>query len=114
VQVLTAPLPAALRQRLHIQQETAALVVEVEAGSPAETAGMMVGDVVLAVQGIAVQDVQQITQRLRCAGAKGGQNLTLSLLRGGERLALSLRFRRTLSCVGALKGVDPVKEFAVV
>jgi serine protease Do len=90
VQVLTAPLPAALRQRLHIPQETAALVVEVEVGSPAEAAGMMVGDVVLAVQGIAVQDVQQITQLLRRAGAKGSQNLTLSLLRGGERLALSL------------------------
>src|SRR5262250_1177634 len=39
VQVLTAPLPATLRQRLHIWQETAALVVEVGAGSPAEAAG---------------------------------------------------------------------------
>jgi serine protease Do len=90
VQVLTAPLPAALRQRLHIQQETAALVVEVAAGSPAEAAGMMVGDVLLAVQGMAVQDVQQITRLLRRAGAKGSQNLTLSLLRGGEQLELSL------------------------
>jgi S1-C subfamily serine protease len=90
VQVLTAPLPAALRQRLHIQQETAALVVEVAAGSPAEAAGMMVGDVLLAVQGMAVQDVQQITRLLRRAGAKGSQNLTLSLLRGDEQLELSL------------------------
>lgn len=87
VQVLTAPLPAALRQRLNIQQETAALIVEVEAGSPAEAAGVIVGDVVLAVQGQTVQDVRQITRFLRRAG---GQNLTLSLLRGGERLELSL------------------------
>jgi serine protease Do len=91
VQVLTAPLPAALRQRLHIQQEAAALVVAVEAGSPAEAAGMLVGDVVLAVEGMAVQDGQQITQRLRGAGAQGSQTLTLSLLRGGEWLALALR-----------------------
>jgi serine protease Do len=91
VQELTVPLPPALRQRLHIQQETAALVVAVEAGSPAEAAGMMVGDVVLAVQGMALQDVQQITRLLRRAGAQGSQNLTLALLRGGERLALSLR-----------------------
>jgi serine protease Do len=90
VQVLTAPLPDALRQRLNIQQETAALVLEVEAGSPAEAAGMIVGDVVLAVQGLVVQDVRQITRSLRRAGAKGSQNLTLSLLRGGERLELSL------------------------
>src|SRR5262249_14259175 len=45
VQVLTAPLPDALRQRLNIQQETAALVVEVEAGSPAEAAGGVLGGV---------------------------------------------------------------------
>jgi serine protease Do len=90
VQVLTAPLPATLRQRLNIQQESAALVIEVEEGSPAEAAGVIVGDVVLAVQGQAVQDVRQITRFLRRAGAQGGQNLTLSLLRGGERLELSL------------------------
>jgi serine protease Do len=90
VQVLTAPLPAALRQRLNIQQESAELVVEVEEGSPAEAAGVIVGDVVLAVQGQAVQDVRQITRFLRRAGAKGSQNLSLSLLRGGERLELSL------------------------
>src|SRR5262249_15850516 len=89
-QVLTAPLPATLRQRLHIQQETAALVVAVEAGSPAEAAGMMVGDVVLAVQGIVVQDVQQLTRLLCRAGTRDSENLTLSLLRGGERLALVL------------------------
>jgi len=90
VQVLTAPLPTTLRQRLHIRQETAALVVEVEAGSPAEAVGMMVGDVVLAVQGMAVQDVQQLTRLLCRAGAQDSENLTLSLLRGGERLALAL------------------------
>jgi len=90
VQVLTAPLPATLRQRLHMRQETAALVVEVGAGSPAEAAGMLVGDVVLAVQGIIVQDVQQLTQLLCRAGAQDSENLMLSLLRGGERLELAL------------------------
>ncbi|HEY7347782.1 MAG TPA: trypsin-like peptidase domain-containing protein [Ktedonobacterales bacterium] len=90
VQVLTAPLPAALRQRLGIQQETAALVLEVEAGSPAEAAGIIVGDVVLAVQGQAVHDVQYISRLLRRARPSSGQGLTLSLLRGGERLELSL------------------------
>src|SRR5215831_4503981 len=91
VQVLTAPLPATLRQRLHMRQETAALVVEVGAGSPAEAAGMLIGDVVLAVRGIIVQDVQQLTQLLCRAGAQGSQNLMLSLLRGGERVELALR-----------------------
>jgi S1-C subfamily serine protease len=75
---------------LGIQQETAALVLEVEAGSPAEAAGIIVGDVVLAVQGQAVHDVQYISRLLRRARPSSGQGLTLSLLRGGERLELSL------------------------
>jgi S1-C subfamily serine protease len=62
----------------------------VEAGSPAEAAGMIVGDVVLAVQGMAIQDVQQLTRLLYRAGAQGSQNLMLSLLRGGERVELAL------------------------
>lgn len=90
VQVLTAPLPAALRQRLNIQQEMAALVVEVEAGSPAEAAGALVGDVILAVQGQVVQDVRHLSRLLRRAKASSSQGLALSLLRGGERLELSL------------------------
>ncbi len=92
VQVLTAPLPAALRQRHNIQQQAAALVLEVEAGSPAEAAGLIVGDVLLAIQGQPVQNVRQISRLLHRAGAaaKTSQNLTLSLLRGGERLELSL------------------------
>src|SRR5262249_3004985 len=91
VQVLTAPLPATLRQRLHIRQETAALVVEVEAGSPAEAAGMLVGDVVLAVPGLAGPHGQPLPRPLCRAGTKDSEHLTLALLRGGERLALVLR-----------------------
>jgi len=63
-------------------------VLEVEADSPAERAGVLVGDIVLAIQGQAVQDVRQIARLLRHAGS--GQSYTLSLLRGGERLELPL------------------------
>jgi S1-C subfamily serine protease len=51
---------------------------------------MMVGDVILAVQGIAVQDVQQLTRLLCRVAVKSSQTLTLALLRGGERVELSL------------------------
>ncbi len=49
VQVLTAQLPEALRQRLGIQQETAPLIAAVETGSAGERAGLLVGDILLAV-----------------------------------------------------------------
>jgi len=42
------------------------------------------------VQGMAIQDIQQLTRLLYRAGAQGSQNLTLSLLRGGERVELAL------------------------
>jgi serine protease Do len=89
VQVLTAPLTPALRQRLGLQQESAALVLEVEVGGPADTAGVLVGDVILAVDGQTIRDVGQLP-RLLHRSARQGQPRTLALLRGGERLELAL------------------------
>jgi serine protease Do len=90
VLVLTAPLAPALRQRLAIAQETAAVIAAVEAGSPAEAAGVLVGDVLLAVDGQTIRDARQLPRALDGAGAMGSQPRTLSLLRGGERRELSL------------------------
>jgi serine protease Do len=90
VQVLTAPLTPALRQRQGLQQETAALVVEVEESGPAAAAGVIVGDVILAVDGQTIQDVGQLPRLLNRGAARHGQPRTLLLLRGGERLELAL------------------------
>ena len=55
VQVVTVPLPDALRQRLSIAQETAPLIAAVEAGSAGAQAGLLVGDVLLAIDDVPVR-----------------------------------------------------------
>ncbi len=90
VQVLTAPLTPALRQRLGLQQESAALVVEVEEGGPAAAAGVLVGDVILAVDGQTIQHVGQLPRLINRGAAQRGKPRALLLLRGGERLELAL------------------------
>ncbi len=90
VEVLSVPLPEALRQRHGLAQEGAALVAAVEPGSPAEHAGLIVGDTIIAINGLAVPAVEQLPRVLARASA-GKAAVTLDLLRGGERLALPLQ-----------------------
>lgn len=89
VQVLTAPLPEALRQRLGIQQETAALIAAVEAGGAGERAGLLVGDVLLAVDDIAVRAAEYLGRILNRTGARE-QPRTLTIARAGEKQTLTL------------------------
>ena len=88
VRVLTAPLTPALRQRAGVQQETAALVAIVEADSPAEAAGLLPGDVLLALDGRAILSADQLAHIIQ--RSPSGQPRTLSILRGGERRELPL------------------------
>jgi serine protease Do len=89
VQVLTAALPEALRQRLGIQQETAPLIAAVEAGSAGEQAGLLVGDVLLAVDDVAVRAAEHLGRILNRTGARE-QPRTLTIVRAGERLTLTV------------------------
>lgn len=89
VQVLTVPLAPALRTRLGVTRETAALVAGVEEGSAAETAGILIGDMLLAVDDTPIQSAEHLVQVLRRTGT-GGQPRKLTLARGGERLEISL------------------------
>jgi S1-C subfamily serine protease len=76
------PLPATLAQKLGRAQEAALLVVQVEANSPAEKAGILVGDLIAALGDRALTDVDALRGEL--SGDKLGQTLTLKVLRGGE------------------------------
>jgi serine protease Do len=89
VEALTAPLPASLRSRWALDQETAVLIAGVEHGGTAEAAGLLVGDVVLAVDGTAIASVEQLVRLLRRVGDRWTQTGgTLTVLRGGERIEL--------------------------
>jgi S1-C subfamily serine protease len=76
-------LPAALRQRLQITQEHGLLLVQVEEDTPAEKAGLLIGDTLLAIDGQPMGDGDALRQHLRRMQA--GQTVTLQILRGGER-----------------------------
>ena len=69
--------------------ETVPLIVAVEADGPAEAAGILVGDALLAVDGHATQSAEQLVRLLNRAGT-AGQQRTLEALRGGQRITITL------------------------
>ena len=80
------PIPAALAERLGRQQESGLLVLSVEAGSPAESAGLLVGDIIVAFGGQTLQAPDDLQALL--ATTPVGTATTLALLRGGQPLDL--------------------------
>ena len=75
-------LPDALVGSLGLGQEQGLLIVSVEAGGPADSAGLMLGDIILAVAGGEVGQVEQLQERL--TGDRVGQEAPVRIVRGGE------------------------------
>lgn len=74
-------LPENLKSTLALEQSRGLLIAQVEANSPAEQGGLLLGDVLLAVNGQPVTDVDELRRHLRVHQA--GQAVTLRILRGG-------------------------------
>jgi S1-C subfamily serine protease len=84
-----ARLPDSLRQKLGLaDQETGLLVVTVEAGGPADQAGLLLGDVIVAFGGEAVREPGELRDLL--GSDRVGQQATLKIVRGGEPRDLTL------------------------
>ncbi len=79
----------ALAQSFGLKQPTGALVSAVEAGSPAEKAGMKPGDVILELDGAAIQSAADLPPRI--AALKPGDQANLALWRDGARQKLAVR-----------------------
>jgi S1-C subfamily serine protease len=88
VAVIPVPLQASVRARLGIQQESGILIAGVESGGPAEAAGVIVGDLLLALDGAALRDVDALSRAIARTG--DGRSHVLTVLRAGERLDLAL------------------------
>lgn len=82
-----AKLPAAL-QALAGGRETGLLVVSVEPGSPADTAGMLIGDILVEFAGQPTPDTDALQSQL--GAARIGQAAPASVLRGGELKSLTV------------------------
>ena len=80
------PLPPRLASRLG--RKSAIEVVEVVDGSPAEGAGLRAEDLIVEVDGVAVQQVNDL-QRLM-AGERIGLPSTMQVVRGGDALSVKI------------------------
>jgi S1-C subfamily serine protease len=74
-------LPDALRQSLQRSEKTAAIVLEVEPESPAHKAGIVIGDILIALAGHPVARLEDVHGQLH--GDAIGQQLALKFVRGG-------------------------------
>ncbi len=80
VGVQPARLPAAVAESLG--QKTGALIVSVESDSPAEKAGLFLGDTVVALGSSPVEDMEGLLAVL--SGSSIGTATTVKIVRGGQ------------------------------
>ena len=79
-------LPSNLQDRLGHQQGHGLMMVSVEKASPASTGGLMVGDILIALDGAPIENHEALLAHLGNGAA--GKTLTFEILRGGERRSL--------------------------
>src|SRR6266852_2031869 len=82
---------AVSRRRRHaagLAQESAVMIASVEAGSPAERAGLAAGDIILGLDGATVTGADDLIRLL--AGDKIGRTVEVETLRNGEQRRVSV------------------------
>jgi S1-C subfamily serine protease len=86
VGIQPARLPESIAEEL--EQSMGLLVVSVEDGSPAQTAGIMVGDIITSMGDESVEQVDELMMMLN--GAYVGQAVDVQLVRGGALQSVSV------------------------
>lgn len=76
--------PAHLKVSLNLSQVQGLLVVNVDAGSPAEQGGLLLGDTLLTIGGESVQDVGTLRRYLHA-----GHPIPIQILRGGTLVKIT-------------------------
>ncbi len=70
------------------EQSTGLLIMGIEPKSPADAAGLMVGDILVGIDGQATADHENLLAKLMSGMA--GKNISVELLRAGKRVEISL------------------------
>lgn len=78
-----------------------AVVKAVVPGSPAETAGFRVGDVLVAVNGVEISDASKDALKKATAGTGPGSEMTYTVKRQGAKLTLKARLAKVPESVMA-------------
>jgi S1-C subfamily serine protease len=76
------PIPAGLREKTGFASESGLIVLNVVSGSPAEEAGVQLGDILVALDAKPMTDVEELQAVLR--GENVGRSLNAVFVRGGE------------------------------
>lgn len=82
----TVPLLRKLVLHYHLPQTTGVMVMKVESSSPAARAGIVEGDIVIALDGTETPRAESLHQLL--TGDRIEKSMTLTLLRGVEKISL--------------------------
>jgi S1-C subfamily serine protease len=82
------PLPEHLKQNLGYEAKSAVIVLSVEPESPAERAGILIGDVLLSMGGKPLRNVEDLQAALEATAI--GQQTTVKLVRGGKASELQV------------------------
>jgi S1-C subfamily serine protease len=81
-------LPEALVGRLKLSAQSGLIILSLEPEGPAAKAGLMVGDILTALDGKPLAETDEVQSRL--AGIAAGQSVLAALVRGGERVELPI------------------------
>jgi len=82
-------IPESLQKNAKLASESGLLVMYVESGGPADVAGVLLGDLILAADGNSFDDLDDLQKVLLRKGV--GQAVQASMIRGGQKLDLSIR-----------------------
>ena len=74
--------PESARQALGSKADRGLLVVAVASGSPAEQAGILLGDIIVTVEGASIENMQSLQAALDSENI--GKSITLDVVRGGH------------------------------
>jgi serine protease DegQ len=84
----TVRLPEALRNSLETKEKTGVIVLEVEPGSPAHKAGMVIGDILVSLAGQSIARFVDVQSHLQPENI--GKALAAKIVRGGAAQELSI------------------------
>jgi Trypsin-like serine proteases, typically periplasmic, contain C-terminal PDZ domain len=79
---------AAAQKALKREQAAGLVIIGIENESPAEAGGMMVGDILVGIEGHPIQDHDELFARL--AGDAVGKSIAVEILRGGKQETLKV------------------------
>lgn len=85
----SVPVPESLRSRLNLNASEGLLLVHVEPESPAEKAGLLLGDLLLTLDGHPMADTDSVQEALR--KSKPGDRIEAGLVRGGALVKAAIQ-----------------------